>query len=615
MPIVPTLAALSDLPSAFWFGLCAAIAGLSVGRVWSRGVEDADGERAAAGAGLFGSGLALMVASIGLAALVGFGAQPELGGFAWGRSGPGFLAGALVRVLFVAAIAALIAHRCEQVMAGVVVGASLVCTIALGVAAAGSLHELVSGTQERLAVLLATLPLVLAAAGLCGSMFWPRTSARRTWIAPVVTGAAGLAFPFLLLGYDRDQALVLEGAGVPAWWAFGAANLAGVGAGVVLGRRGAGDGLRGRLVGVCLACVVVTGAAMVAFCASDGRESMTMGLYAIGLASVATIGAGGAVTWGRGWRARDRSVGGVWFVPAGGSALAGLAMLGVMAWAAPARLASRLESAGAAVIAERGLPARPIAKYRGRGTFAIVIPGGDPGNSATRDALVTGGMIIDRFQFNSRDEMSHVEIGHEFDVALVGTGVRASGSGLGGAGGSGVGVEPSELVEARLVRLTSRFKHGDHFHDLSFTVVQTHRVQSEDIIAYAGATAISPNLATGVLLGIVMIAGVCAAAGAAQGAGRGLIMPSLLLVLGTQGVGLTLGLAGAMGLVVGVLGSGLIAAVMFGGDEAFEEDDGGLGSGFRFECAARATCVTMVLIPGVAVLGAWASMYYGPLLR
>jgi hypothetical protein len=554
------LGLLNDVQASVAAGVCTLLGG--IGAWWLAGRAARAG---AAGTGdslpsLAALGLAVALASLALAGTAAISAtQPD--GASWWAAlaglpiGAGAVALGTRRQLPPASRRAIDAFC---VVLGSITGAAL-----LGWVVPGAMPDLVSGTRARLTGLLSALPLALGAAGVL-AMIVPRS--RGLVPASILTGIAGVALAFVLFGADRDTALLFSHAGVPAWWALAAIVLIGVAAALVLdgvsrGRASDPDA-RPSLAGGGAGLFALAGAGGAAAVLAGAARDPLLGFFGVGLASVALVTVLGAARSAKPANApapsSDQDAGANRVLIATAAAALAAAGFGALAVDSARANLNALLAAWAEESLAPGVPDRPTGVYTGHETFAVIIPMGDPGNDATQDAFVTGAVLADRNQFATWDELTHVEPGHRFDIELVGASIRA-GETAGRAGWNG---EPAEFVESRLVRLKTRFAHGDHFHDMAFTAVLTHRASITDTLAATGGSLAGwPTLA-----GLAVGAGVVLVVAGARRTGRGSGVWPVVLAVGLPivagAVWTTGGLAGlAGGVAVAGLALGVAAAV------------------------------------------------------
>jgi len=441
---------------------------------------------------------------------------------------------------------------------------SILAAIALGAAAAFSLPDLGDGVKLKVGLVLATLPLVLAAFGVLASLagiFAVRTSgdsgygellaALRRGVFGASTLIVGGAFlvPWFLMASDTGTASIFESAGLP-WWGVSVAIIAGLVSGLVIAQwtehctsyenpptrrvamqaftgpatliiAGMAEGMKSTWASI----LAVVAAILVAFIACNGNDHYLLGLYGVGVAAVgmlSTLGitlatdaygpiadnaGGNAEMSGQPEIVRRRtdmldSLGNTTAATGKGFAI------GSAALTAMALLAAYVQ------VVQTQLHTQTVSEARTAFVeqAALLDPGErlalwmDRGRAAIvarrgdGSIEVDGAMLIPGASFTP-DE--HFEESMKFGTPL------------------DVGDAPTRVVQheghthtnagpERTYDLTGKVSHGDHEDEFRFRVVSTRNASVSDVMAYYDVSLTSPKVLAGLFVGVMLTFLFCA---------------------------------------------------------------------------------------------------------
>ena len=413
---------------------------------------------------------------------------------------------------------------------------SILCTMALGAAAAFTIPHITAGNHGEIAMKLVIAPLALAGVGIVCSILGIFT----------VRAREGAGFAELLrslgVGVWTASALIAAISLGLLWWLFKpvpevswlglwGAIIAGLSAGLIIARAteyatsyehpptrriaeaghtgpatviisGIAEGMKSTWA----ALLTTTIAVLAAFVLAGGADNFLIGLYGVAIAAVgmlATLGitlatdAYGPIADNAGGNAemsrqppfvRERtdmldSLGNTTAATGKGFAIGSAALTALALFAAYVQVVqTQITTQSAAFMQsyryEGEAPKEAHAVYEGHGKFAIVIPS---------LGTVGGGMLIDRTQFDDPVEVTHLEPGLVLPAA----------------------VESGEL-EGRLVRLKARTKHGDHFHSLNFIIADARFASISDVLGFYDVTLASPRVIAGLFMGVLLTFLFCA---------------------------------------------------------------------------------------------------------
>lgn len=413
---------------------------------------------------------------------------------------------------------------------------SILCTMALGAAAAFTIPHITAGNQGEIAMKLVIAPLALAGVGIVCSILGIFTVRARegagfaellrglglgVWTASALIAVISLALLWWLLKPVPEV----------SWLGLWGAIMAGLSAGLVIARAteyatsyehpptrriaeaghtgpatviisGIAEGMKSTWA----ALLTTTVAVLAAFVFSGGADNFLIGLYGVAIAAVgmlATLGitlatdAYGPIADNAGGNAemsrqppfvRERtdmldSLGNTTAATGKGFAIGSAALTALALFAAYVQVVQTQITTQSAAFMQSyryaaEAPKQAHAVYEGHGKFAIVTPALNS---------VGGGMLIGRTQFEDPDEVSHLEPG----LVLPAT------------------IESGEL-EGRVVRLKARVQHGDHHHALNFTIVDARFASISDVLTFYDVTLASPRVIAGLFMGVLLTFLFCA---------------------------------------------------------------------------------------------------------
>lgn len=525
---------------------------------------------------------------------------------------------------------------------------SILSTMALGAAAAFTIPHTTEGNRGEIAIKLVTAPLALAGVGVIASIlaiFAVRAKEGATFAqllrslglgvltASVLIAMASLALLWWVLGSTPEV----------SWFGMWGSIMSGLAAGLVIARSteyytsyehrptrriaeaghtgpatviiaGIAEGMKSTWAALLTTAVAV----VAAFVFAGGGGELLLGLYGVAIAAVgmlATLGitlatdaygpiadnaGGNAEMSGQPSYVRQRTdmldaLGNTTAATGKGFAIGSAALTALALFAAYVQVVQTQVNAQAADFIrsysyQSVKPEGLHAVFEGHGRFAIVNP---------VLGTVDCGMLIDLTQFADAHDVEHLERGLVLPAV----------------------VEGDEL-EGRLIRLKARVRHGEHFHNYNFTVVNSRLGSISDVLAFYRVSLISPQVLAGLFIGVLLTFLFCAltmgavgraaysmmsecrrqfacmraafrAGGMSEsdiaepskwprraeyqgvtypdyarcvaistaGAQREMILPSSLAILVPLGVGLVLGVGGVMGMLAGGLCSGFAVAV------------------------------------------------------
>ncbi len=429
---------------------------------------------------------------------------------------------------------------------------SIIAAMALGVGAALNVPGLPEGVGLKLALALATAPIVLAGIGILASILGIlavrttesagfrdllRALGRGVYLASGLIVLASFAVPYALLAWESDFGVVLRSAGVPPWWAFGLAICAGLVSGLIIARwteyctsyehaptrRIAVQALTGPatviIAGIAEgmkstwgALVSVVAAILVAFVAAGGNENFLMGLYGVGIAAVgmlSTLGitlatdaygpiadnaGGNAEMTGQKPEVRHRtdmldSLGNTTAATGKGFAIGSAALTAMALLAAFVQVALTQLHAQTVDLGQRA----PAAVASPGSAVAVYQGHGRFGIIRVEEdgrRTVDGGLLTNRAQLPPGS--------HWDEVVRPGAVLRAE------------PVEGHDRRAGHAYLLSLRVRHGDHEHAYEFRVMSTRHATIADVLDHYDVTFTNPRVLGGLFLGVMITFLFCA---------------------------------------------------------------------------------------------------------
>lgn len=530
--------------------------------------------------------------------------------------------------------------------------ASVLAAIALGATAGAGMLTLDTAAQSLITVKLAVLPLALAGVGILCALLGLlafrgstpdgsdastgryKASRRAVWLA------AGLLLPgslALLYSLFRTSPEI-------QWLGLWGTVVVGALAAIVLSaerrHRRSGtdvDALAAGMLEASVPLLTIGVCIPAAYRFGIGTaDNPLLGLYGIALAAVAMLGTLSLTLVPQG---ADRIVGAPDDQPAAPSvtslslataAIAALALSGTYLTTIQASLAAHARAfvASHPTNISASDQSGPHAIYMGNGVFASVVPGAGVDGAAHTDAL----MLIDRTQLPTDGAFRDVvRAGHRFVL---------------GAADSDPNIDdPFLLAESRTLLVSTILTHGEpgspgaHEHAISLEVIAASRASTADLFAHYDATLLNPRVMCGLVLGTLVTFLYFALSLRRTGTTAHLWWPAAfpaLLATGAPGAaGLFLGVAGAMGVMVGTIVSALGLGTMlmqFGRAQTFGMAHApGVAAGVEsplilstsnadvLRDQARADsilslCGLMTLVPLTAIFLAWVTVRFGTVI-